>query len=383
MPSRSARCWRSAGSWASWTAPSRGFDSSISTTTRTGQALARERFGAERVFYCPLDLPWAVRAYLNALQPRLLILAETEFWPNLLSGCFRRRIPVAVVNARISDRSWPRYRTLRRLWRPFLAQAQPRAGAERDRRRAAAGARLPCQSASRSPATSSSTCAPPRRPKPPACSKLLRRGLAVRRRRQHAGRRRGRAARSLAAAARSRSATRDGARPAPSGAIRAVAALLDKIRHSLVPAVGVELAADGRAQAASTPAKIVLLDTIGELASVYSLAASPSSAAASFPPAGTTRWNRPSSVCPSSWVRTTPTSAPSRTTCVAHHALRIAAREELGRGSCRLCCATAPKPRRWARAPGRSLTSRPAPRSAASRLSVSCSHASCRQETAP
>jgi 3-deoxy-D-manno-octulosonic-acid transferase len=94
----------------------------VSTTTRTGQALARERFGAERVFYCPLDLPWAVRAYLNVLQPRLLILAETEFWPNLLAGCFRRKIPVAVVNARISDRSWPRYRRLSRLWQPFLSR---------------------------------------------------------------------------------------------------------------------------------------------------------------------------------------------------------------------------------------------------------------------
>jgi len=94
----------------------------ISTTTRTGQTLARERFGRERVFYCPLDLPWAVNAYLNALQPKLLILAETEFWPNLLSGCFQREIPVAVVNARISDRSWPRYRMLRSLWQPFLSR---------------------------------------------------------------------------------------------------------------------------------------------------------------------------------------------------------------------------------------------------------------------
>jgi 3-deoxy-D-manno-octulosonic-acid transferase len=94
----------------------------ISTTTRTGQDLARQRFGAERVFYCPLDVPWAVRASLNALKPRLLILAETEFWPNLLSGCFRRSIPVAVVNARISDRSWPRYRFLRRLWLPILSR---------------------------------------------------------------------------------------------------------------------------------------------------------------------------------------------------------------------------------------------------------------------
>lgn len=92
----------------------------ISTTTRTGQELARQRFGKERVFYCPLDLPWAVRAYLNVVRPHMLVLAETEFWPNLLSGCFRRGIPVAVVNARISDRSWPRYRRLRRLWAPYL-----------------------------------------------------------------------------------------------------------------------------------------------------------------------------------------------------------------------------------------------------------------------
>jgi 3-deoxy-D-manno-octulosonic-acid transferase len=92
----------------------------ISTTTRTGQALARTRFGADRVFYCPLDLPWAVRRYLNTLRPQMLILAETEFWPNLLNGCFRHGIPVAVVNARISDRSWPRYQMLRRLWRPIL-----------------------------------------------------------------------------------------------------------------------------------------------------------------------------------------------------------------------------------------------------------------------
>jgi 3-deoxy-D-manno-octulosonic-acid transferase len=99
-----------------------GYSVAISTTTRTGQALARERFGANRVFYCPLDLPWAVSAYLNALKPRMLVLAETEFWPNLLNGCFRRGIPVAVVNARISDRSWPRYKMLRRLWKPLLGR---------------------------------------------------------------------------------------------------------------------------------------------------------------------------------------------------------------------------------------------------------------------
>jgi 3-deoxy-D-manno-octulosonic-acid transferase len=64
------------------------------------------------------------------------VLAETEFWPNLLGGCFRRRIPVGVVNARISDRSWPRYRRLRWLWKPFLKRlsrvlAQSETDAER------------------------------------------------------------------------------------------------------------------------------------------------------------------------------------------------------------------------------------------------------------
>jgi 3-deoxy-D-manno-octulosonic-acid transferase len=117
-----------------WAFP--GYRLLVSTTTYTGQVLARDRFGASRVFYCPLDLPWAVYAYLQALRPRMLILAETEFWPNLLSGCFGRGIPVAVVNARISDRSWPRYQMLKALWRPMLSRlsavlAQTETDAER------------------------------------------------------------------------------------------------------------------------------------------------------------------------------------------------------------------------------------------------------------
>jgi 3-deoxy-D-manno-octulosonic-acid transferase len=111
-------------------------DLMVSTTTGTGQKLARECFGANRVFYCPLDLPWATHAYLKALKPRMLILTETEFWPNLLGGCFRRGIPVVVVNARISDRSWPRYEKLQALWRPILkrlsrALAQSQTDADR------------------------------------------------------------------------------------------------------------------------------------------------------------------------------------------------------------------------------------------------------------
>ncbi|HEY0797130.1 MAG TPA: 3-deoxy-D-manno-octulosonic acid transferase [Acidisarcina sp.] len=92
----------------------------VSTTTRTGQRLARERFGEKSVFYFPLDLRRIVRRYLKVLQPCLLVLVETEFWPNVLVECERAGVQVAVVNARISDRSFPRYKRLRRLWRPIL-----------------------------------------------------------------------------------------------------------------------------------------------------------------------------------------------------------------------------------------------------------------------
>ncbi len=92
----------------------------ISTTTRTGQAVARERFGAGNVFYYPLDFAFAVRAYTRALRPSLFVLTETEFWPRMLMECKAASIPIAVVNARISDRSYPRYLRLRFLWRHLL-----------------------------------------------------------------------------------------------------------------------------------------------------------------------------------------------------------------------------------------------------------------------
>jgi 3-deoxy-D-manno-octulosonic-acid transferase len=92
----------------------------VSTTTRAGQQLAREKFGADRVFYFPLDFAFAVRAYLRALRPQMFVLLETEFWPRMLVECRRAGIPVAVVNARISDRSWPRYRRLHFVWRRLL-----------------------------------------------------------------------------------------------------------------------------------------------------------------------------------------------------------------------------------------------------------------------
>jgi 3-deoxy-D-manno-octulosonic-acid transferase len=103
----------------------------VSTTTDTGQKLARQRFGDSDVFYFPLDFGFAVRAYLQALQPKLLVLAESEFWPNLLHHARLAGASVAVVNARVSDRSLPRYLRFRELLRGvmqnvdvFLAQSE-------------------------------------------------------------------------------------------------------------------------------------------------------------------------------------------------------------------------------------------------------------------
>ena len=88
----------------------------ISTTTKTGQALAKERFGSERVFYMPLDFAWAIRAYLRVLKPAALVLMESELWPRLLHECERAGVPVAVVNARSSDRSFARGMKVRWVW---------------------------------------------------------------------------------------------------------------------------------------------------------------------------------------------------------------------------------------------------------------------------
>jgi len=93
----------------------------VSTTTSTGQKLAAQRFGAESVFYFPLDFAFAVRPYLDALRPELVVVAETEFWPNVLRLAKRSGARIAVINCRISDRSLPGYRRFR-VWLPKLLE---------------------------------------------------------------------------------------------------------------------------------------------------------------------------------------------------------------------------------------------------------------------
>jgi len=87
----------------------------VSTTTDTGHTLAATRFDAENVFYFPFDLKFCVKPYFDALHPELIVIAETEFWPNFLRTAHTHGVRVAVVNARISDRSLPGYRRWQRL----------------------------------------------------------------------------------------------------------------------------------------------------------------------------------------------------------------------------------------------------------------------------
>jgi 3-deoxy-D-manno-octulosonic-acid transferase len=95
----------------------------VTTMTPTGSAQVLERLGA-RVHHCyaPYDFPWAVRRFYRSVQPRLLVLMETELWPNLTGEAARRDVPVLLVNARLSERSARGYARLGGLTRTLLAR---------------------------------------------------------------------------------------------------------------------------------------------------------------------------------------------------------------------------------------------------------------------
>lgn len=104
----------------------------VSTTTITGQKLAKERMPfAEAVIYFPLDWAFCARRALAAVRPALVVVLETEIWPNFLREAARRKVPVIFVSGRISDRSFARSHTWLSLagfyLRPFLKDALGRA----------------------------------------------------------------------------------------------------------------------------------------------------------------------------------------------------------------------------------------------------------------
>ncbi len=94
----------------------------VTTTTPTGSARVRAALGDGVVHcYAPYDFPHAVRRFLDRVRPGLLIVMETELWPNVLHGCARRGIPVVLANARLSARSAAGYGRVAALTRPMLA----------------------------------------------------------------------------------------------------------------------------------------------------------------------------------------------------------------------------------------------------------------------
>lgn len=110
----------------------------ISTTTLTGQNIAREVFKGqvEKVFYFPFDWRWIIRKTLSAVNPTLILIMETELWPNFLRECQARGLPVAIVNGRLSGQSFRRYKMIsgfmsRVLGALSLAAVQTEADAER------------------------------------------------------------------------------------------------------------------------------------------------------------------------------------------------------------------------------------------------------------
>ncbi len=112
----------------------------VSTTTATGQRVAREVFrdDAAAVIYFPFDWAWAVRRSLRVVNPSAVLIMETELWPNFLRECKRRGLPVAVVNGRLSEKSFRRYQRVRRFVKRIvndltLALMQTEADAERMR----------------------------------------------------------------------------------------------------------------------------------------------------------------------------------------------------------------------------------------------------------
>ena len=93
----------------------------VSTTTRTGQELARLRFGEESVFYFPLDFVFACRRVLRGIRPALVIIAETEIWPNFLREAKRFGASVVLVNGRVSAKSARGYRRWKWFFRSVLS----------------------------------------------------------------------------------------------------------------------------------------------------------------------------------------------------------------------------------------------------------------------
>lgn len=105
-----------------WRAARPDWQFAISTTSLAGYELARKKYIDLTVFYCPLDFSWAVRTAMRRMRPTMLVLAELELWPNLITAAREHGARVAIVNGRLSDHSFPGYQRVRPLIARMLRQ---------------------------------------------------------------------------------------------------------------------------------------------------------------------------------------------------------------------------------------------------------------------
>ncbi|MBE9502648.1 MAG: 3-deoxy-D-manno-octulosonic acid transferase, partial [Proteobacteria bacterium] len=94
----------------------------VSTFTATGNAMAREKLEVDAVIYLPIDIPFIVRKVIERLNPAVLIIMETEIWPNLINEAKALNAPVVLVNGRISDSSYGKYRIIKSLLRVVFSK---------------------------------------------------------------------------------------------------------------------------------------------------------------------------------------------------------------------------------------------------------------------
>ncbi len=94
----------------------------VTVTTKAGYALAQQRLACKTIVLpSPLDMSLIVRRFIDLIRPKIYVAAETEIWPNLLMALEKRHIPAAIINGRISDNSLGRYQMIRALLKPVLA----------------------------------------------------------------------------------------------------------------------------------------------------------------------------------------------------------------------------------------------------------------------
>jgi len=92
----------------------------LTTTSQTGKQLAIEKKVADFIFLAPLDMTRPLRRAFRAFRPSVILVAETEFWPNCFFRALQNQVPLLLVNGRVSDKSFPSYRRLRALFGPTL-----------------------------------------------------------------------------------------------------------------------------------------------------------------------------------------------------------------------------------------------------------------------